>query len=321
MIRVHYNGVYHDVAVSVFRGGEVNVVLPKPLCVALADVEHGPAHAEIIANVTNSNEMIAVVLTNDAIQRCINTMKVSLIIPYMPYGRQDRVCHPGEASSLEAITGAMLASQKFKNIIILDSHSASVFWNGPKIIDAMHDTGFSSEAIMNVTSYVRKNLDSEFREKDLLLVAPDAGAKARVQYETMHGRHGARDSVVCKKTRTKTDDGKDIISLEFEGDGVKDRHCLILDDICDGGRTFAELATQLKMHGAASVHLAVTHGIFSYGNDSLLQESLDTIHTTDSYDGGQDLPEANRAKPYNRTHPRFTIYQIDYSALIEQHCQ
>jgi len=58
--------------------------------------------------------------------------------------------------------------------------------------------------------------------------------------------------------------------------------CIIVDDICDGGRTFITLSRKLKEQGAAKVLLYVTHGIFSQGVD-VLKGYIDQIFTTNSF--------------------------------------
>jgi ribose-phosphate pyrophosphokinase len=60
------------------------------------------------------------------------------------------------------------------------------------------------------------------------------------------------------------------------------RDSVIIDDICDGGRTFAELGAQLKEQGAALVFLIVTHGILSYGEEQL-KPHIDHMWMTNSF--------------------------------------
>ncbi|MGB2521655.1 ribose-phosphate pyrophosphokinase-like domain-containing protein [Shewanella algae] len=71
-----------------------------------------------------------------------------------------------------------------------------------------------------------------------------------------------------------------ILASELNAD-VAGRSLLILDDICDGGRTFIELARLLKQKGAARVGLYVTHGLFSRGIEPL-EGLIDAVFTTDS---------------------------------------
>ncbi len=63
---------------------------------------------------------------------------------------------------------------------------------------------------------------------------------------------------------------------------MKGKYCVIVDDICDGGRTFIELAKTLKEGGAQRVVLYVTHGIFSKGIYPL-EKYIDEVYTTNSF--------------------------------------
>lgn len=63
---------------------------------------------------------------------------------------------------------------------------------------------------------------------------------------------------------------------------VKDKNLLIIDDICDGGGTFIQLAEKLKGLGAAKIGLFVTHGIFSKGYKDL-NKWFDKIYSCDTY--------------------------------------
>jgi ribose-phosphate pyrophosphokinase len=63
---------------------------------------------------------------------------------------------------------------------------------------------------------------------------------------------------------------------------LKDKHVIIVDDICDGGRTFIELAKVLKSNKVKNITLFVTHGIFSKGVDALFENGIDNIITTDT---------------------------------------
>jgi len=106
-----------------------------------------------------------------------------------------------------------------------------------------------------------------------LLVSPDAGAYKEVH--TIANRLNA-DLIPSNKVRVG---GEPMIKVQ--GD-VKNKTCLIVDDIADGGRTFKQLASELKRQGASRVYLYVTHGMFHFGVDELLK-TLDGIYCTNSY--------------------------------------
>jgi len=71
------------------------------------------------------------------------------------------------------------------------------------------------------------------------------------------------------------------LSTRFNGN-AKGKNLVIVDDICDGGRTFIELARVLKEKGANKVALYVTHGIFSQGLD-VLKEHIDHVYCVHAF--------------------------------------
>jgi ribose-phosphate pyrophosphokinase len=115
------------------------------------------------------------------------------------------------------------------------------------------------------------------------LVAPDAGARKRVMYLA---RALELDVVFAEKVRN-TQTGK-ITGTQVVGE-LPDCPLLVVDDICDGGRTFTELAAALRTRQAEQrqsqpLHLYVTHGIFSKGLGPLL-EHYETIFTRNNWTG------------------------------------
>jgi ribose-phosphate pyrophosphokinase len=71
------------------------------------------------------------------------------------------------------------------------------------------------------------------------------------------------------------------MTLDATQDEIKGKTVWIQDDICDGGRTFIELAKLLRERGAAKVILSVSHAIISHGEEEL-KKWIDKIYTTDS---------------------------------------
>ena len=69
-----------------------------------------------------------------------------------------------------------------------------------------------------------------------------------------------------------------ITGFEVYADDLKGKSCIIVDDICDGGGTFAGLAIELRKKGARKVHLIVTHGTFSKGLTTLT--NFDSVITS-----------------------------------------
>jgi ribose-phosphate pyrophosphokinase len=117
---------------------------------------------------------------------------------------------------------------------------------------------------------------------ELTLVSPDAGASKKT--ETIAKAYPDSAKVIQAKKRRDLDTGA-IIRTEVDGD-IVGKQLLIVDDICDGGRTFIELAKVLKAAGASYIGLFVTHGIFSKGT-GVFEGLIDEIYTTDSFPQAQ----------------------------------
>ncbi len=86
--------------------------------------------------------------------------------------------------------------------------------------------------------------------------------------------------IYCDKIRNQDTGEITGLSLQTMGVDIAGKSVLIVDDICDGGRTFIEVAKLLK--DASRVDLAVTHGIFSKGFGCLYEAGIDRIFTTNS---------------------------------------
>jgi ribose-phosphate pyrophosphokinase len=189
----------------------------------------------------------------------------NLEIPYLPYARQDRVCAPGQAFSLEVIA-ELLATIRAQNIAVWDCHS-------PVGLSLTQAFNVDASNIVLANDELRKII----QHPSTVLVCPDKGARSRC--ENMARVLGDRPLVYSEKVRDPAT-GK-ITHTEVKSDSLAGKTAVITDDICDGGFTFVKIAEQLKAKGAARVILFVTHGIFSKGLD-VFDGLIDQIFTTDS---------------------------------------
>lgn len=133
------------------------------------------------------------------------------------------------------------------------------------------------------------------------IVPPDVGAEKRgleaAKAVLQHPDY--RGIIQCTKERDIAT-GK-ILRTTVLGD-PEGLDCIIVDDLCDGGRTFVEVSKALKAKGAENVYLCVAHGLFSYGFRPLVGTSVDSIglirkvYTTNSYQSKEDMLKAWTAK-------------------------
>jgi ribose-phosphate pyrophosphokinase len=180
----------------------------------------------------------------------------------------DRRIAPGQPDTLEVFTGLLTAAMAHVDeISILDPHSPVTLARLSRA-RAIHPDRF--------VSCVLDDIEQSDAAKPMVVI-PDQGAVARTS--GILERIGATHSVArCSKKR---DPNTGVLSgFQLDAGDVRGRHVVIVDDICDGGGTFTGIAEVLRSHGAKSVCLAVTHGIFSRGIELAY---VDRIYSTDSY--------------------------------------
>lgn len=227
----------------------------------------------ITARPTNGNDLFRIFLATNAIRELKKDAKIWLFLPFVPFARQDRVCVSGEPLSIKVFS-TLLNTLKYDRVFVFDPHSSVA----PALIDncciIKNDIFINSlyKALMN---------NRCVEEGPLLFVSPDAGAYKKI-FDTAKSVGYPKDLniIMCDKVRDLTT-GK-IIQTTVNVDDIHGADVLIVDDICDGGRTFIEIAKELKKRNCGKVFLAVTFGIFSNGFDEL-SEYFDSIYCTNLF--------------------------------------
>ncbi|QHZ59990.1 hypothetical protein PJKIFABJ_00035 [Pseudomonas phage PE09] len=271
-----------SVSTMTFPGGEVGVNINTGSIDWKQGYLSNVTRIDLVAKIQNSDQLMAMFLATDALRRVYPLAQIDLLIPYFPYARQDRVCNAGEALSVKVIA-TLINAQNYATVTVLDPHSAVVVGCLDRV-------------------FVTDQFDAFGRIKqdwnNWILVAPDMGAAKKT--EDFAKRVGAANVLQCNKKRNLAD-GK-ILGMELLNPEILTVGCklLVLDDICDGGRTFIEVSNAIELASPASEHnyldytieLAVTHGIFSKGV-GVLTDHFDRVYTTDS------LPQTE--------HPKLTV--------------
>jgi len=219
-----------------------------------------------------------IICANQALKE-IGVKSVKLYIPYCIGGRSDRKFQEGGINYIKTVIAPIINSQNFDKVMIMDSHS--------DVLEACINN-FVKLTNFNLGLMFLKELSDGKRDiKDkICLVSPDAGAYKKIF--DFASWFGIKEIITASKVRD-LDSGKIlktvVPSLENYNDEMK---YVIQDDICDGGRTFIELAKAIKEQKPdAKIYLVVTHGIFSAGFDLLVQY-LDGIYCTNSIKDIQD---------------------------------
>lgn len=261
-MKIQIDGIDVPFRTWTFPGGEVQVRVAEDY----RDLEVLTARIE--ANITSSADLMAVLMATDAVRRKFGeAVPITLCCPYLPYARQDRVCAPGEALGVKVLCD-ILNAQRYHAVEVWDCHSDV----GLALLERVHHRE-AHEFLKRAKLHV-----------DTCLVAPDRGAIKRV---------GACARVLGLPMfhADKVRDPKTGAITNTEVHGTFDHRdwLLMVDDICDGGRTFFELAKVLREKGAKEVGLYVTHGIFSQGFNTLAAV-IDRIYVANSFVADAELP-------------------------------
>ncbi len=262
---------------ATFPGGEAFVRLEE-------GIGNDSPSVLIKAVIASSHEVMQLLMLTDAIRRNVPSVVIDLEMPYVPYARQDRVMVSGESLSIKVFCD-LINSQNYNRVIIWDPHSDvtpallknCVIYTQAEILKGQMPFGETHRTLGASWGRVENMLNS-FVE-NTVLVAPDAGAMKKVGESAK--LLGFKDIVRADKIRDVAT-GK-ILETVVYSEHIGDRNFLIIDDICDGGRTFIELAKVLRPLTNGKIILYVTHGIFS-ANVGVFKGVIDEVYCANSFD-------------------------------------
>ena len=225
----------------------------------------------IQSRLNNFKDLELILCANQALQN-LGVGKVHLYVPYFIGSRSDRKFQEGGINYLKQVICPIINSQNFASVTVIDPHS--------DVLEACLNN-YVKEDNHRLVEWSLSQIDNKNDAQDrICLVSPDAGAYKKI-FDV-----AKRFKIEKIITATKVRDMKtgNILHTEIP---VLDQHndltYVIIDDICDGGRTFIELAKVIKEgRPTAKVFLIVTHGIFSAGFKTL-NEYMDGIFCTNSY--------------------------------------
>jgi ribose-phosphate pyrophosphokinase len=227
---------------------------------------------------------------------------IDLYVPYFIGGRSDRKFQPGGVNYIKQVISPIINSLNFNKVTVIDPHS--------DVLEAC----INNFEKLNNFSLVKFSL-SEIDNKDgaqnrITLVSPDAGAYKKVF--DVAKEFNIKNIITATKVRDLITGNiiKTEVPVTVHDAG---KTFVIVDDICDGGRTFIEIAKAIHtITGISSVtteptkiYLVVTHGIFSAGFKEL-NKHFDGIFSTNSYVDESDNEfslrndkHLNKLKQYN----------------------
>jgi ribose-phosphate pyrophosphokinase len=229
---------------------------------------------KINSRLNTFKDLELIICATAAIRNIKPTREIALYVPYFIGARSDRKFVDGGINYLKQVICPIINSLNFVTVITLDPHS-----------DVLEACLNNYEKVNNHTlaKHALSKIDNKNGAQDrICLVSPDAGAYKKIF--DVAKKFGIQNVVTATKVRDMITGN--ILKTEvpnLPGLVGDDMQYVIIDDICDGGRTFNELAKAIReQRGDAKVYLVVTHGIFSAGFAEL-NKYFEGIYSTNSY--------------------------------------
>lgn len=224
---------------------------------------------------TNDNLMEMMVMV-DALRRS-SAWRITAVMPYLGYARQDRRVRSARVPITAKVVANMLTSVGVDRVLTIDLHAEQ--------IQGFFD--FPVDNIYGSPLLTRDILDQNY--ENMIAVSPDIGGVVRAR--AVAKQLNDLDLAIIDKRRPKANEAQ---VMHLIGD-VKDRTCIIVDDMVDTAGTLCKAADALKDFGAQKVVAYVTHPVLSGKAMKNIENShLDELVVTDT------IPLSEEAKSMSR---------------------
>ena len=269
-------------------GGYLNMPLGK---IAVDRFSDGEIMVEIAENVrgkdvfiiqslcrpTNDNLMELMVMA-DALRRA-STNKITAVMPYMGYARQDRRPRSARVPITARVVANMIGAAGIDRVLTVDLHADQI----QGFFDMPMDNVYASPVLLGDVW--------KHKYENQIVVSPDVGGVVRAR--ALAKRLDDTDLAIIDKRRPNPNESE---VMHIIGD-VKDRTCVIIDDLVDTAGTLCSAAAALKEFGANRVVAYCTHPVLSGRAIKNISESaLDELVVTDSIPLGQEEAACDRIR-------------------------
>jgi ribose-phosphate pyrophosphokinase len=210
-----------------------------------------------------NDHLMELLIIIDAARRA-SARRITAVIPYFGYARQDR--KPGARTPISAkLVANLITRAGADRVLTLDLHALQI----QGFFDIPTDNLFAAPTLV-------RDIREWFDVDKTMVVSPDIGGVARAR--ALAKRFAAPLAIIDKR-REKAGESE---VMNIIGD-VAGYSCIIIDDIADSGGTLCNAARALKEQGANDVHAYVTHGVFSgEAIDRVRASDLETMVATDT---------------------------------------
>jgi ribose-phosphate pyrophosphokinase len=253
-----------------FSDGEVNVEI-------LENVRGKDVFVLQSTCAPTNDSLMEIMLMVDALRRA-SAGRITAAIPYLGYARQDRRVRSARVPITARVVADMLTVVGVNRVLTMDLHSDQI----QGFFDIPVDNIYSTPILMG--DIWKQNYDN------LMVVSPDVGGVVRARAVA---KRLECELAIIDKRRPKPNVAK---VMNIIGD-VKDRTCLIMDDMVDTANTLCEAANALKEHGAKRVVAYCTHPVLSGSAvERVSKSALDELVVTDTIPLRDDAKACSRIR-------------------------
>ena len=222
-----------------------------------------------VSSPANDN-LMELLLCIDALKRS-SAKNITAVIPYFGYARQDRKVVPRTSISAKLVSN-LITNAGADRVVTVDLHAGQI-------------QGFFDIPVDNLfaTPIFAKHIKKKIKTKNIICVAPDVGGVERAR--ALGKKLDVGLAIVDKR---RPSPGKSQV-MNVIGN-VKNKICILTDDIIDSGGTIVNAADALIKRGAKEVHVYATHGVFSGDAVKKIKNSkIKNLVITDSIDSSDKL--------------------------------
>ena len=191
-----------------------------------------------------NDHLMELLITIDAARRA-SARRITAVIPYFGYGRQDRK-DEGRTSISAKLVANLITSSGANRVVTTDLHAGQI-------------QGFFDIPLDNLFSVNEMIQDMEkisFEKNTLAIVSPDVGGVVRAR---AFAKRINASLVIIDKRREKAGESE-VMNIIGE---INNKTCILLDDIADSAGTLCSAASALKKNGAKEIYSYVVHGVLS----------------------------------------------------------
>ena len=217
-----------------------------------------------------NDNIMELLLVIDALKRS-SAKNITAVIPYFGYARQDRKVVPRTSISAKVVAN-LLTNAGASRILTVDLHAGQI----QGFFDIPTDNLFAAPVFID-------DIKKKFSGKDFVIISPDVGGVVRAR---AIAKRVDCDLAIIDKRREKAS-VSEVMNIIGE---IKNKHCILIDDICDTAGTLTNAAKALKDKKAKSVYAYITHGVLSEPAIERINNSpIDKMIITDSILAREDV--------------------------------